>query len=391
MNRASQKKGVEKSVARKRNVNNVPDSETAVELESKDMEMEIVAPFDPTKIDISVKQLIIDSLIKRMSSHPMRIDLNTEFQRRGNLWSKTNQCRLIESLLVRIPIPVFYFDGSDDNNWKVVDGLQRLTTLKNFIIDKTLKLDHMEFLTNLKGYTFDRLPPFLQHRILETAITVYSINPGTPPDVKYNIFKRINTGGLPLEPQEIRHALFQGKGSDFVRELAQLPEFHASTDDNLRNHRRMQDHDFVSRFIAFYLNYDSYEPDLDSFITKTMTELMNTPDERLAEIKNDFIRALNAASALFGKYAFRKRFEGKERKRPLNKALFETWTVHLARLPQHKLENVLAHKDELDMKFIELINTDEAFIESVTTSTSSARSVRCRFQGVETLLAEFVN
>ena len=71
-----------------------------------------------------------------MRSDPMRIDLNTEFQRRGNLWDDETQSRLIESLLIRIPLPAFYFDGSDEENWKVVDGLQRLCAIRNFAIDK---------------------------------------------------------------------------------------------------------------------------------------------------------------------------------------------------------------------------------------------------------------
>ena len=105
-----------------------------IEIVDESSDPEIRKPFDPTKIDMTVKPLIIDSLIKRMKSDPPRIDLNTEFQRRGNLWDETAQSRLIESLLVRIRIPAFYFDATDDKCWKVVDGLQRLITLKNFIM-----------------------------------------------------------------------------------------------------------------------------------------------------------------------------------------------------------------------------------------------------------------
>ena len=349
---------------------------------------EIRKPFDPTKIDMTVKPLIIDSLIKRMKSSPSRIDLNTEFQRSGNLWDETAQSRLIESLLVRIPIPAFYFDGTDDNNWKVVDGLQRLTTLKRFIIDKTLKLQDLEFLNKYNGYAFNDLPAYLQGRIEETQITVYIINPGTPKDVKYNIFKRVNTGGLMLKPQEIRHALNQGVPADFIKELAELQEFNKATHNLLKADKRMEDRDFVTRFVAFYDGYKNYQSDLDDFLYSAMKNLNEIPSTQRAQMKQDFVKAMNAVYKLFGEYAFRKRFKRNDRKHPLNKALFDTWSVNLAQLSAEELEKVISKKDLVIEKFIELMNKDNAFISSITTGTGKIKAVKTRFSKIEDLLKE---
>lgn len=351
---------------------------------------EIKKPFDPKKIDMTVKPLIIDSLIKRMKSEPSRIDLNTEFQRSGNLWDETTQSRLIESLLVRIPIQAFYFDGTDDDNWKVVDGLQRLTTLKRFIIGKTLKLQNLEFLKKYNGYGFDDLPLYFQRRIEETEITVYIINPGTPGNVKYNIFRRINTGGLMLKPQEIRHALNQGIPANFVKELAELSEFRKATHNLLLEDKRMEDRDFITRFIAFYNGYADYQSDLDDFLNQAMGNLNKFSTDERKNVKKDFIKAMNAAYKLFGEYAFRKIHKNDNRKYPLNKALFDTWSVNLSRLSGKELETLISKKDTLIDKFIELLNSDDGFKSSITTGTGKINAVKTRFSKIEGLLKEIL-
>jgi len=368
-------------------IDDLDGSKRIIEEIDESSDSEIRKPFDPLKVDVALKTLSIDLLIKRMKSDPPRIVLNTEFQRRGNLWDETSQSRLIESFLVRIPIPAFYFDGSDDNKWKVVDGLQRLTTLKRFIIDKELILQNLEFLDKHNGKGFDELPPYLQGRIEETQITAYIINPGTPEDVKYNIFKRINTGGIPLEPQEIRHALNQGIPADFVKELADLPGFNKATHEMLLNHKRMEDRDFVTRFIAFYNGYETYESDMDQYLFQAMKNLNSLSDEERGQIKNDFIKAMGAAHKLFGEYAFRKMSKLNDRKYPLNKALFDSWAVNLALLSEIEIEKLISRKDTVMERFIKLMKNEE-FNSSITFGTGKIRAVKTRFSKIKQLIKE---
>jgi len=133
---------------------------------------EIKEPFDPTKINVSNNTLTIDLLLKRIEQKAL--DLNPAFQRDAGLWSPQAQSRLIESILVRIPIPAFYVDATDEDKWLVVDGLQRLTALKRFVLDKTLRLSGLEFLTTLDNPGYDDLSVRYQRRILETQVVVLS-------------------------------------------------------------------------------------------------------------------------------------------------------------------------------------------------------------------------
>jgi len=345
-------------------------------------------PLEPNKIDIIAKFPSIDVLIKRLKAEPAEIDLSPAFQRRSDLWDDEKQSRLIESILVKFPLPAFYFDGSDNNNWLVVDGLQRLSSLRNFVILKKLKLKGLEFLKSLERSTFDELPRSSQRQIEETQITAYIINKGTPEEVKFNIFRRINTGGLTLNYQEIRNALNQGIPAEFVAELAGLEAFKTIADKGI-NSKRMLDREFVTRFLTFYLHpYNEYAPDLDTYMNTAMSELKRTSPEQREQIKTAFIQSMKLAKTVFADRAFRKTDKNSDKKKPLNKALFEAWSVALAKLSASDREAIEKRKGILLEKSLALINDDPHFWDSITASTGDRSKVSYRFSSVEKIIQE---
>jgi hypothetical protein len=326
-------------------------NEPQVEYEDVDTGVLMERPFNPSQIDISTKNPTIDLLVKRLKSEPPEIDLYPDFQRKDDLWDAGKQSRLIESLLIKFPLPAFYFDGTDNNKWLVVDGLQRLSAIRNFMISKSLKLTSLEFLKKLEGHGFDDLPRNLQRQIEETQLTAYIINPGTPEEVKFNIFRRVNTGGLIMAPQEIRHAMNQGIPAKFVQELSNLKEFQDVT--GKINPERMLDREFITRFLAFRIKpVSEYKPDLDTYMNIKMGELKTLTEMEREEIKLSFISSMNFVKKVFGEWAFRKVFDLNERRRPINKALFEVWSAELSRLTEKQRENLAIKGQTLFSNFI---------------------------------------
>jgi len=368
--------------------NNNIENEPAVEIEDINTGVLMERPFNPSQIDISTKAPTLDLLIKRLKTSPPEIDLYPDFQRQDDLWDAGKQSRLIESLLIKFPLPAFYFDGTDNNKWLVVDGLQRLSAIRNFVIDKSLKLTGLEFLKKLEGATFDGLPRNLQRLIEETQVTAYIINPGTPDEVKFNIFKRVNTGGLVMEPQEIRHAMNQGIPAIYVKELAQKKEFIDATQGAV-NPSRMMDREFVTRFISFYLNdYKTYIPDLDTFMNTSMSNIKKLTDSERETMKNDFQSSMKLAKDIFGIWAFRKSDKYPVKRKPINKALFEVWSVSLAKLNEEQRKLLEKRKETLFNKSIELVKQDGIFFNSITTSTGNKSSVAYRFSSIEKIIQE---
>ena len=356
---------------------------------TNDSDAPIEKPFNPKEINIKSKTMSLDNIIKRIRES--EIDMAPDFQRKGDLWTPDKQSRLIESMLIKLPLPAYYFDGTEDEKWLVVDGLQRLSAIKNFVVDESLRLQGLEFLENISGKTFSELPRNYRRMIEETEIVAYIINPGTPADVKFNIFKRINTGGLVLEPQEIRHALNQGIPSKFVAQLAQLESFKEAT-QNVIATDRMLDREFVTRFLAFYLNGPKgYKPDLDTFMTSSMGQLKSKTTDELNKITEAFDKAMKLSKIIFGKWAFRKVYSIEERRKPINKALFEVWSVELANFTPEEQKRAELRKKDIFQEFTKLMNDDETFVAAITSATGDKGRVNYRYNKIHELLNKCIS
>jgi len=360
-----------------------------VEAEEADPSLLIDRPFDPNKIKVTTEKKNIDLLVRRIDHG--EVDLAPEFQRRARVWQAHRRSQLIESLLLRIPLPVFYVSANAQDDWAVVDGLQRLTTIHDFV-KGGFKLSGLEYLDMLDGLTFDDLDRSMQRRIEETELVINVIQPGTPEEVMINIFRRINTGGVPLTGQEIRNALNKGPVRSYLKALAEHPAFKAATDNSVSD-KRMDAQEMILRFLAFRIT-DPAEyklNDLDTFLNETMRHINSMSEDERVRLADDFVRAMTAAKDIFDRVAFRKpRFtpEGtlSTDRNPISKALFEAWAHALASLTDDEIRNAVEARKRILDGFVDLMVNDSEFVISISYSTGVPKRVSKRFSEVAAVL-----
>lgn len=353
-------------------------------------EAEITEPFNPKDVDIITQSMVVANIIERLRDD--RILLEPDFQRNPELWDDKKQSRLIESLIVRIPLPSFYFDYDDENDkYIVVDGLQRLWAIRRFAAigqddPKRLRLKDLEYLPELNGKKYEDLPMLFQRRIREQTIVAYVIRPGTPENVRTSIFTRINTGGLQLTPPEIKNSVFRGRAAELLKELAHSEEFKKATGHRI-NPIRMQDCEFVNRFLAFYLlPLEDYRENLEFFLTAVLKTVKEAPAETLEECRAAFLKAMNTAYAVFGDKAFRK-IQKNDKYGKINKPLFECVSVRFARLSESECEGLVKKKMIFMAKYENLLKNAE-FIDVITNGTAKKISIEKRNKEMDRIIKE---
>jgi hypothetical protein len=373
----------------------IPDQDGIERIDEETVTADLViGPYDPSKTRIDTDRIALDTLVRRLKNG--EIERNNDFQRTAGLWNAGKMSRLIESVLMRIPLPSFYFDGANDDRWLVIDGLQRLSTLHSFVLDpdpKTrLHLQGLEHLVDLEGHTFETLPRPLQRRIEETQVTVHIIRPGTPPEVKYSIFRRINTGGLVLTAQEIRDTLHPGPARAFLQRLARSDSFLRATDGSV-SPDRVVDRELVLRFCAFTLISPSKytQSNLDRYLTSAMELLNKSTEDVRDDLEARFYQAMDAAWRIFGNDAFRKRFEPHAARHPINKALFEPWSFWLGVLSRQDIDALVRDRERVKASHMVLMNEDPLFLEAISQGTGDVAKVRLRFTEIARLIRDILD
>ncbi len=369
---------------------------------SEDMssDSQTIKPWDPKQIRITTKHFSLREIVDQIKEGD--IDLSPDFQR-GYVWKSRQKTRLIESLLLGIPLPAFYFNQSDSGSYQVVDGVQRLSTIKLFMEDGHRLADaDIEYLKDLKDHCFSDLNKILVRRLRSTQIVVHVIEPQTPEEVKYDIFNRVNTLGTPLSAQEIRHAMSGVRSREFLKGLVECDVFDNATEKNywrilegeeVRDSKRMANRELALRFCAFRITtIEQYRefPSLNEFLmdfTKRINDssrLDTITEIELKKLKDDFKTAMSAAAKVLGDAAFRRWPLDVERRGPINRAVFEAQANALADYPLDRL----LKKQEAIVKAFRSAFDDQEYVRSVTVGTGSPNSVAHRISKTRSILEE---
>lgn len=311
----------------------------------------------------------VDGLVKRITSKAIFIP---NFQR-SYVWTITQASRFIESLLLGLPVPgIFLSKEAESQKLLVIDGQQRLKSLLYFYEgkfngDKEFSLKGVQ--KQLEGKTYKSLEPEDKIRLDDSIIHATIIKQDEPSNDEssiYHIFERLNTGGTPLQPQEIRACIYYG---DFNELLSKLGKHKTWLDVYGKSSSRLKDQELILRFLALYFDLDNYRKPLKEFLNKYMAKNRNLDLQNAQAITDIFIPTIDFIASTLGKRAFRL-------KQGIVAALFDAVMVATARrINKGQITDILGYVAKYD----ELLNNDE-FIATCKAGTSDEPTVDKRIK-----------
>ncbi|MFM2045030.1 MAG: hypothetical protein RLY86_3606 [Pseudomonadota bacterium] len=302
--------------------------------------------------------------------------MDPDFQR-DFVWDVKKQSKLIESVLLRIPLPVFYIAENREGKMVVVDGLQRLSTFRRFCENEFhLRLPDRQ---DLDKKLFRDLPPKLQNRIEDCNLILYIIDSKVPTRALLDIFERVNSG-VALTRQQMRNCLHTGPATRFLKEEAAIDLFKDATGNSLTP-LKMLDREMINRFCGFQvLGLDAYEGQMDDFLARTLEEMNRRATEAFfGDLRIKLRRTLTNNLRAFGRHAFRKQIRGRDARIVFNASIWDTMSFHMAELDEDWVAN---NAETIGSAFLDLLDNPE-FRDSISLGTSQQNRVRDRFRMVK--------
>jgi hypothetical protein len=332
----------------------------------------------------------IDSLYRKWKDGDL--DVQPDFQR-GFVWDIVKASRLIESILLDIPLPVIYLSQEKDSREYVIDGQQRLTSFFSFIdgklpdpllpFGKDFRLNNLNVFSELNGIFFKDLPKELQKKIRYYKVRTITFRKESEQDLKFEVFERLNTGAVSLNDQELRNCIYRGKYNDLLWKLSEDKTFRELLEIK-KPEKRMRDVELVLRFAAFYHNaFINYKPPIKKFLNNDMEKYRNITDQDASKLRDAFRNTVSLIKSFLGEHAFKRFYSGNEsqpngywEKKKFNASLYDILMDTFARIDKNQ---AMQNLDAMREAYIDLLTSDQQFIDSIELSTSSTQAIHMRF------------
>jgi hypothetical protein len=305
------------------------------------------------------------------------IDLDPDYQR-NYLWDNKKASLLIESILLNIPIPVIYVAENDESQWNVIDGLQRLTSLERYFKNE-FKLTKLDVLNELNGLTYHNLPPKPKRILNNGMLRVVVLLAETHPEIKYDVFMRLNTGSVKLNEQELRNCLYRGSFNSFIKECRNNKVFQSCLKIT-EPHKRFADAELILRFFAIRENINlntgelNYPGRMKTFLNNYMVKNQTMTESRICELRDLFLHTMDNINSVLGATAFRRVLPDGAKEVRVNRSLSDIVMLCFSVLDK---KICVENKEELENIISELCK-NPTFVDSITLGTSDSRKIETR-------------
>ncbi|WP_457586655.1 DUF262 domain-containing protein [Ensifer canadensis] len=340
-------------------------------------------PPEQRRLHTETADLTVSSIHHYLANGKLSIP---EFQR-GYVWTRTQASRLIESLIIQCPIPVVYFSQEPNNNLMVIDGNQRILSINLFINDG-FSLEGLTAYPELNGESWSTLDPRFRDHILNRTLRCITILKDTHPQIKFDVFERLNTGSVQLNAQELRHGINHGLLIDQLDELTKNEKWKKAV--GIRIDKRMKGAELVLRYFALRYSRDTYAKPLSSFLDQFSSANKSLDEATVKSWSAEFNATVDRVEHALGKLSFRLFEDDLQTVTAFNSALYDAEMIAFAETTNAIILNRTYNVDELRLETLNLIR-DERFANSIRRATSDELSVAHRISAFKEMLDNYQN
>lgn len=366
------------------------DRDLVADIEESEAELDEDEPIQWVRAHKQVVFSAIDYNLEQIADQAISgdFDLQPQYQRRLR-WTPDRKSRLIESFLMNVPIPPIYLSEEPDGRYAVIDGKQRITAIAEFL-NGDLALTGLWYYTHLEGKRIGDLDKkerdFLTKRIALRAVIILEQSPS---EIKLQTYRRLNTGGVHLNAQEIRNIAFRGPLNDLIMELSEKPRFHRLLHIRDRTkstmYQHMRDAELVLRFLAFRESWRAFEGSVKGHMDSYMERNRNADAETLESLRQAFQQALDVVEAAFGDHAFQRWQPDKRRwRRPVVAALYDAEMIGSIGFDPDQLA---AKQDDI-IAGLQKLFTTKRFREATEAATNAKSALTYRIDAIHKLLRQ---